>query len=147
MFYTSLRLIVLLEEIKNIKSDKKELRKFGLTVGVVLLLIAAFLFWKERSSSIYFAIPGGALIVLGAIVPLVLKPIFIAWMTFAVIMGFIMTRVILTILYFGMFTPIALVLKVLRKDLLEEKWDKNSTSYWVRRKPEPYDPASTERMF
>jgi hypothetical protein len=138
---------MLLEEIKSIKSDKKEWRKFGLTVGAVLLLLAAFLFWKEKSSSIYFAISGGALIVLGAIVPLVLKPIFKAWMTFAVVMGFVMTRVILTVLYFGLFTPIALVLKILGKDLLEEKWDGNAASYWVKRKPEPYDPASTERMF
>lgn len=138
---------MLLEEIKNIKSDKTELRKFGLTVGAVLLLIAAFLFWKERASFVYFAVTGGALMVLGTVTPILLKPIYIAWMTFAVVMGFVMTRVILTILYFGMFTPIALVLKILGKDLLEEKWDKNAASYWVKRKPEPYDPASTERMF
>jgi len=138
---------MLLEEIKSIKSDKKEFRKFGLTVGAVLLLIAAFLFWKERASFVYFAVPGSALMVFGAIIPLVLKPIFKAWMAFAVVMGFVMTRVILTVLYFGMFTPVALVLKLLRKDLLEEKWDKDADSYWVKRKPEPYDPASTERMF
>jgi len=138
---------MLLEEIKYIKSDKKELRKFGLTVGAMLLLIAAFLFWKERASFAYFAIPGGSLMVLGAIIPLVLKQIFIGWMAFAVVMGFVMTRVILTVLYFGMFTPIALVLKVLGKDLLEEKWDKSAGSYWVKRDQQPYDRTTTERMF
>lgn len=138
---------MLLEEIKSIKADRIELRKFGLTIGGVLLVLGGFLFWKERPSAVYFAAGGGGLMALGLLLPLVLEPVHRAWMTFAVLMGFVMTRVILTILYFGMFTPIALVLKVLRKDLLEEKSDKNAASYWVKRKPAPYDPASTERMF
>jgi cytochrome b subunit of formate dehydrogenase len=138
---------MLREEIKSIKSGKKELRKFGVTVGAVLLLFAAFLFWKEKASFAYFAIVGGGLMVSGAIIPLVLKPVFIAWMSFAVVMGFVMTRVILTIIYFGLFTPIALVLRVLGKDLLEESWNKNASSYWVKREPQPYDRAAAERMF
>jgi cytochrome b subunit of formate dehydrogenase len=135
------------EEIKNIKADKKELRKFGLTVGAVLLIISGFLFWKQRAAFTYFAVSGGALIVFGLLAPTALKPLFRVWMSFAVIMGFIMTRVILTVIYFFLFTPIALVLKLLGKDLLEERWDKTATSYWIKRKPEPFDPAAVERMF
>lgn len=138
---------MLREELKSLKSDKIELRKFGITVGVVLLLIAGFLFWKERASFSWFAAIGGALIVLGLIAPVVLKPVHRVWMTFAVVMGFIMTRVILTVLYYGLFTPVALMLKLLGKDLLEEKWDKTATSYWVKRKPASFDPAAVERMF
>jgi len=138
---------MLREEIKSIKSDKSDLRKFGLMIGSVLLLLSAFLFWKAKSSAVYFGIIGGTLMVAGLILPGVLKPVFRAWMAFAVVMGFVMTRVILTVLYFGMFTPIALVLRLLGKDLLEEQWDKNAGTYWLKRKPEPYDPASTERMF
>jgi cytochrome b subunit of formate dehydrogenase len=138
---------MLLEEIKGIDQSKSALRKFGLTVGGVLLLLSAFLFWKDKSSFVYFAVPGGLLAALGLIAPTLLKPVNRVWMTFAVIMGFVMTRVILTVIYFGMFTPIALVLKVLGKDLLEEGWDKNATSYWVKRTPQPYDRSESERMF
>ena len=37
-------------EIKNIKESRKELKKFGLTIGIVLLILAAFLFWNGKSS-------------------------------------------------------------------------------------------------
>jgi hypothetical protein len=138
---------VLLQEIKNIKSGKKELRQFGLSVGAVLLIIAAWLLWKQRPAFIYFAALGSFLIGSGVLLPIVLKPLFRVWMTFGVVMSFVMTRVILSILYFGVFTPTALVLKLFRKDLLEERWDKAADSYWAKRQPPPYEPETTERMF
>jgi hypothetical protein len=134
-------------EIQNINATTREVRKFGLTIGIFLLVIAGFLFWKQRPSFPYFVYIGGGFAVLGLIVPIVLKPIYKAWMTFAVIMGFIMTRVILTILFFGLFTPIALVAKLLGKDLLDERWDKNATTYWVKRPVQPFDPKTAENMF
>ena len=38
----------MLEEIKNIKSEKSDLRKFEITFSIILLVIAGFLFWKEK---------------------------------------------------------------------------------------------------
>ncbi len=52
-----------------------------------------------------------------------------------------------TVLYFGMFTPIALITKLLGKDLLDERWDKNATTYWVKRSQTTFDPKSAENMF
>jgi hypothetical protein len=138
---------MLLDEIKSIKATTKEVRKFGLTIGILLLMIAAWLFWKQRSSFPYFAYAGGGLALAGLILPVLLKPIYKVWMSFAVVMGFIMTRVILTVIYFGMFTPIALTAKLLGKDLLGERWDKKAETYWVKRPATAYDPKSAENMF
>lgn len=138
---------MLREELKSLHGTKAELRKFGLTIGIFLLFIAGFLFWKGRPSFPYFAYTGGGFVLLGLAVPMVLKPIYKVWMSFAVVMGFVMTRVILTVLYFGLFTPIALITKILGKDLLEEQWDKNATTYWVKRPPTTFDPKSAENMF
>jgi hypothetical protein len=138
---------MLREEIKSISATTKDVRKFGLTIGIFLLLIAGFLFWKQRPSFPYFAYIGAGFALFGLIAPMLLKPIYKAWMSFAVVMGFIMTRVILTVLYFGMFTPIAFVAKILGKDLLEERWDKNATTYWVKRPQTTFDPKSAENMF
>jgi hypothetical protein len=68
-------------------------------------------------------------------------------MILAVLIGFVMNRVILGVLFFGMFTPAALLLKILQKDLLHERWDKMAESYWVKRTPAPYLPQSSERMY
>ena len=138
---------MLLAEIKNIKSTTKEVRKFGITIGIFLFVIAGFLFWKDRATYPYFIYAGVAFAATGLILPIVLKPIYRAWMTFAVIMGFIMTRVILTILFFGIFTPASVISKLLRKDLLNKKIDNDSQSYWVKRPSAAYNPQSSEKMF
>ncbi|MDZ7288627.1 MAG: SxtJ family membrane protein [candidate division KSB1 bacterium] len=138
---------MLLDEIKNLKATPKELRKFGLTIGIFLLIIAAWLFWKQRPGFPYFAYAGGCFALIGLILPILLKPVYKVWMIFAMAMGFVMTRVILTVLFFGLFTPIALLAKLLGKDLLEQRWDKKATTYWVKRPKTPFDPKSAENMF
>jgi hypothetical protein len=121
---------MLLDEIKNIKSSRKDLRNFGLSVGTVLALIGGLLLWKARGSYPYFLIPGGVLIFLGLTFPVILKPLQQIWMTLALILGWFMTRVILSILFFLVITPIGLFSKLIGKQFLDLKWDKNQKTYW-----------------
>ena len=79
------------EEFKHIKETKRDLRKFGLTVGSVLIFIAALLFYFEKSSAIYFAVVGGLLFVAGLIIPQILKPVNKIWMGLAIVLGFFMS--------------------------------------------------------
>lgn len=134
-------------ELQAIKSTRNELRKFGFTMSAVLLLVAAFLFWKQKPSMQYFLYAGLGLGVLGLILPQLLRPFYYFWMALAVLMGFVMTRVILTLLYFGLFTPIAILVRLLGKDLLEERWNKNAETYWSKRPSAPFDPRAAENMF
>jgi len=120
----------MLEEIKNIKSEKSDMRKFGIAIGVILLVIAGFLFWKEKESYQIFLTVGTILFVLGILVPAVLKPIYWIWMIFATILGWIMTRVILSLLFYIIITPIGLIPRFFGKQFLELKWDKSKISYW-----------------
>lgn len=134
-------------ELQAIKSTRNELRKFGFTMSAVLLLVAAFLFWKQKPSMQYLLYAGLGLGVLGLILPQLLRPFYYFWMALAVLMGFVMTRVILTLLYFGLFTPIAVLVRLLGKDLLEERWNKNAETYWSKRPSAPFDPQAAENMF
>ncbi|MBT8379975.1 MAG: hypothetical protein KJN64_12180, partial [Ignavibacteria bacterium] len=97
---------MLTEELRHIKETKKELRKFGLTVGFVLVIIAAVLFYSEKSSAAYFAIIGAVLILAAVIYSKILKPLNKIWMSLAIVLGFFMSRVILTILFYLVLTPI-----------------------------------------
>jgi multisubunit Na+/H+ antiporter MnhG subunit len=135
------------EEIKNIKSDKKELKKFGLTVGAVLLAIGLVLYFVEKPANLYFISIGAFLVAAGLAVPEILLPLQKAWMALAVILGFIMTRVILSLLFFLVVTPIALVAKIFGKDFLDEKIDRKKESYWHYREKKEYDESSTEKQF
>ena len=92
------------EELNSIKSSRKDLKNFGFTIGFILLMIGVFLFVREKDSFIYFFSIGSILIGLGIITPVILKPIYKIWMTFAVIIGWIMTRVILSVLFYLIIT-------------------------------------------
>ncbi len=138
---------MLKEEIKNINSSEKELRKFGITVGLVLVFVSLLLFYFDINIYQYFSIPGGLLIIFGIIVPRVLKPIQIGWMTLAVLLGFIMSRVILTILFYLIVTPIGLLTKIFKKDFLDLRISKSQKSYWNYREKKEYTPVDTERQF
>tara|TARA_Y100001970_G_C14208585_1_gene845528 strand:- start:178 stop:591 length:414 start_codon:yes stop_codon:yes gene_type:complete len=123
----------MIEEIRNIQSGKKELRNFGFTIGIVLLLIAGVLFYKNNNLFISFAYIAGVFIVLGFLFPQLLKPIYFIWMIFAVVIGWIMTRLILSLLFFVIITFIRLIAGILGKSFLKLNQSKESKSYWNNR--------------
>ena len=124
---------MLKEEFTHIKETKRDLRKFGLTVGGVLAAIAVLLFYFERPSAIYFAIIGGFLILAGIIYPKILKLLNKVWMSLAIVLGFIMSRVILTVLFYLVLTPISFLAKLVGKKFMVLKYDKSAKTYWEKR--------------
>ena len=82
-----MNLKMIIDEIKNINETKRALRKFGLTVGIVLLVITGILFYKQKDSYFYFGIIGLSLITAGLISPIILRPLNKIWMTLAILMG------------------------------------------------------------
>jgi hypothetical protein len=135
------------DEIKNIKQSPKDLRKFGLTVGTVLLLIAFFLIWKHGPSQFYFLYIGAFLVLAGFLFPSILRPLNKAWMTLAVLLGWVMTRVILSLLFYLVITPISLIARISGKHFLDLKIDKTRATYWEKRKNVPSSPVDYERQF
>ena len=121
------------EEFKHIKESKRDLRKFGLTVGGVLLIVAAFLFYIEKPSAIYFAVIGGLLFISGWAIPKSLKPLNKLWMGLAIVLGFFMSRIILTILFYVALTPISIIAKLAGKKFITLKYDKSAKTYWEKR--------------
>ena len=120
----------MIEEIKNISNTKSDFRKFGITIGIFLLIVAGFLFWKGSETFQILLISGLVLCVFGFAVPIILKPIYWAWMTFATILGWIMTRVILSLLFYIVITPIGVLSRLFGKKFLDIKWDKSKDTYW-----------------
>ena len=123
------------EELNNIKFGRKDLKNFGYTIGFILLIISVFLFVRERDSSIYFFSLGLIFIGLGIIIPTVLKPAYKIWMSFAVIIGWIMTRIILSVLFYLIISTIGIFARLFGKDFLNLK-SKNNESYWNIRNKE-----------
>jgi saxitoxin biosynthesis operon SxtJ-like protein len=139
--------VTLLQDIKKLKTGPHALRKFGLTVGGVFVAIGLLFLFRQKPSSPFLLWPGVALMIFGAIAPRVLKYPYIAWMSLALTLGFIMSYVILTLFFFVIVTPIALLARLLAKDFLDRRLDKQATTYWIRCETEAKAPASYERQF
>ena len=137
----------MLEEIKNIKSEKSDLQKFGIIIGIILLIISGFLFWKEKESFQIFLAIGIILFLTAVALPSVLKPVYWIWMIFAIILGWFMTRVILSLLFYVVFTSIGLTLRFFGKKFLELRWDKSKESYWNYKIKKKYKKSDYERQF
>ena len=120
------------DEIKNIKTNIKNIRSFGITIGIILFLVSVFLYFysKDYYQTLFFIASG--FFGLGLIIPISLKPAYLVWMSFAVILGWIMTRVILSSLFYLIITPIGIITRLLGEDFLELKTS-NSDSYWNER--------------
>jgi len=121
------------EEIKKISTTKKDIKKFSYLVGGVIILISLLLLWKGSSNYQAVFLIGILFEIFGLIIPMILKPLYIIWMTFATILGWIMTRVILTVLFYLIVTPIGLIARIFGAKFLDLSWNKNVNSYWNKR--------------
>lgn len=136
-----------IEELKNIKSDNKELQKFGLTIGTVLLIISALMFYYSTELRLHFGIAGLIVIVSGYLFPKILLPFQKVWMGLALILGFVMSRLILTLLFYLVITPIGLIARLAKKDFLDLSIDNTKKSYWNYREQKEYKKIDSERQF
>ena len=132
--------------ISRIKITKEEIRKFGIVIGIILLIIGVILLWKRNIYYPILMIIGIFLFVGGLSIPIILKPAYFAWMIFANILGWVMTRVILNLLFYAMITPIGFISRLFGKQFIELKWDKSKSSYWNYRSSKS-EKASYERQY
>ncbi|MBN1352360.1 hypothetical protein JXJ21_23385 [candidate division KSB1 bacterium] len=134
------------DEIIKLDLSKKSLRKFGLTVGIVLSASTLWLFYKDYLPSARYALGtfGLALIFAGLVLPVVLKPVYKIWMGIAFAIGWIVSRVLLTILFSFVMTPIGLIMRLAGKKTLDTKMNDSKDSYWIRKSK---DKINYEKMY
>lgn len=119
-------------------SHRKQLRSFGLMVGGIFLLIGLWpIIWRGGTPRIWAVGIGATLMVLGLIVPGSLEYVYRAWMAVGHALGWINTRIILGIFFYGILTPIGLMMRLLGKDLIPLKPVPDAGTYRVKREPRP----------
>ncbi len=138
---------MLKEELKQIDVSNKAVMKTGITVGVVLILVSSLLWYFEKTTFVYFSITGGLLVIFAFIATSVLRLFHRLWMMLALLMGFVMSRVILTLLFYFILTPVGLIAKFVRKKFMPLGFDKNVLSYWEKRENVNKKPLDYERQF
>ena len=138
---------MILEEIKQLKTGARELRKFGLLVGGVFAALGLVLWLRHRPSCPYFLAAGALLIGFGLVAPRALKYVYIAWMFLAIVLGFVVSNVLLVLFFFVVMTPIGLVARAVGKDFLSLKLQRAAPTYWIPRERKTKSPSEYERQF
>ena len=125
----------------------KQARKSALLVAAVLLGIAAWNLYRGRTTVvIIFGVLGAALVVAGLLFPAAARAFHVAWMRFAVALGHVNSRVLLTLVYYLVVTPYGFISRLVRRDPLRRRADRDE-SYWVERKRTRQAPEQFERLF
>ena len=137
------------EEIKNIKSEKSDVRKFGISVGIVIGILGGLFLWRDKGFYNVFFIIAVALIFFGLFFPSILKPVQRVWMIFAVVMGWFMTRLILGVLFYLVFTLVRAIAALSGKKFLDLKFNmsNNENSYWILRETRNFLKSDYENQF
>jgi len=120
-------------------TDTKAIRKFGLIALIFFGCLSALGLWKEKPLPFYLF---GLLSALGLgfiLIPNHLRPVHVGWLKIAHFLGRVVTTLILSLAYYLVITPSALIKRLFGGAPLPVKPDKESSSYWVTR-AEPAQP-------
>jgi saxitoxin biosynthesis operon SxtJ-like protein len=123
-------------------------REFGLIVGGVFVSLAAWWIYRGKLTNVaYVFLPlGTILILLGLVLPRALIYPNKAWMKLAEILSFVMTRIILGVVFFVIVTPIGVIKRLFGWDPLGRRGAR-SASYWTPYSERQRDPRHYEKMY
>jgi len=133
----------------NTDPSKKELAWFGLMFLAFFGLIGGVVWWRFGAPQVSYALWGGAavIVVLYYAVPAIQKPLYLGWLYAAFPIGWVISHVVMGIIYYLVITPIALIFKVMGRDALDRAVDKDAKTYWVEHRTGVGDPSRYYRQF
>ena len=124
------------------------LRQFA---GLWIVFFGAIAAWQEfhhhrRALAILLVVLAVTVGPLGIAWPRAIKPVFVGWMALVYPIGWIVSRIVLGLLFYGLFTPVALVFRIVGRDELSLRPQPQTTTYW-HSKPHATDKRQYLRQF
>ena len=115
------------------KLDRKGLRSFGLTTGAIVAVLFGVIFpWLLKMGTVLWPwVLFSVLVLLALHAPMTLGPVYRVWMRFGLLMSRFTTPLIMTLVFFLVITPTALVIKLFHKDAMNRSLSKSQPSYRV----------------
>ena len=107
-------------------------KSFGIVFFVVFLIIGLFPLINDQEIKIWSILTSLIFLILGLINSKILTPLNKIWFKFGILLGKIVSPIVMGLIFFLVVTPIALIMKILKKDLLNLKFN-SENSYWIKK--------------
>jgi len=143
---TAKRILNSIKDMDKIETDRNILKRFGIAISACLAAITLVIFLKHRHSTTVTSFLSFIFLFLAFNAPLLLKYPYIAWMRLASILGWLNTRLLLAVVFYFIFSPVGLVMRLFGIDLLERKFDRAVNSYWKYKEKRGCSPVDYERQ-
>jgi hypothetical protein len=122
-------------------------RKFGITLGLVLGLLAVWPLVHHHAPRWWLLAVAIVLLAAGVFFPEVLSPLNRAWFKLGLALNAILGPVIMGVLFFGAVVPVGWLLRKQGEDLLSLKLEPEAATYWIRREPPGPQPGTLTKQF
>lgn len=136
-------------QAEPIQASRKDLRIFSLIMAIMISLFFGLLLpwiWSAAAYPVWPWIVSGVFLALGMALPDLLLPVYKGWMKFAHVLGWINTRLILSLVFYVVIFPIGLIFKLIGKDPMARRFDPKLSTYRVERERQPLK-QSLEKPF
>ena len=122
----------------NSETEVKQLRSFGFIVGGGFAIIALWpTVFRNEHPRLVILILAGLLLLLAFLLPRGLRPAYRVWTAIGHVLGWVNTKIILSVMFYILFMPVGLVMRLLGKDPMLRKFERNIDTYRVIRQPRP----------
>ena len=122
-------------------------RSFGVVFAIVFTIIGVWPLLSGGELRFWSLLVAAVFLGLGYIAPGVLRPLNILWFKFGMLLGRIIAPIVISLLFFITVTPTGLIMRMLRKDILRLKLDRNAKSYWISRSKTENPMGSMKNQF
>lgn len=132
------------------EKEKKNLLVFGYGLALIISFFVIRHGMKQDGLSPVSVMFLGVAVILFLITSInyeLLRPVYIKWMVGAHFIGTIISGLILSVLFYGVFAPAGIILRLLRKDLLDQSLDSQKISYWIKKELKPFNRERYKQQF
>ena len=123
----------MVEHNSQMASNQSSEKSFGIVFSIVFLIVALYPLSNSEDIRLWAIIVSAVFLLLAFVVPNVLSLANKLWFKFGILLGSIIAPIVMALVYFLTVLPTGLIMRLLGKDLLKQKLDKSSESYWIER--------------
>ena len=120
---------------------------FGMLFVAVFALVGSYVWWRGGSLHPWWFGLSASTLLVTLVAPDLLAPLNRAWMRLASILNTIVSPIVLGIMFFGVFAPIGIVMRLAGRDAMRRRLDPRARTYWQERDPPGPDPSGLPNQF